>query len=311
MRIGFAHPVYRFAALVPATLESRHFSSPEELAAGIGTLDVLVAGARWWDNALIARAGRLRLIQSVTAGVEHLDLSLLRARGIRLATAQGCADIAVAEHALGLMLALTRQLHLARDNQSRRRYRPMIAEPALREGELHGRTLLLAGFGPIGKRIAALAKAFGMTVLCIRNTPAPGDAVDEMHGLGALHELLPRADIVALACPLTRETARMIDARALACMKPSALLVNVARGGLVDEAALVAALAGGAIAGAALDCFEAEPLPADSPLWDMSQVIVTPHSAWSSPLYEKRIAEVLLDNLGRLARGERLRNEIV
>ena len=311
MRIGFAHPVYRFAAIMPPELECLHFSSPEELAAGIGAVDVLVAGARWWDNALIARADRLRLIQSVTAGVEHLDLALLRARGIRLATAQGCADVAVAEHALGLMLSLTRQLHLARDNQNRRHYRPMIAEPASREGEMNGRTLLLAGFGPIGKRIATLAKAFGMTVLGIRNTPAPGAGVDEMHGLGALHELLPRADIVALACPLTRETALMIDARALAGMKSSGFLVNVARGGLVDEAALVAALAGGAIAGAALDCFETEPLPEASPLWGMPQVIVTPHSGWSSPRYEERIAEVLLDNFERLARGGLLRNEIV
>jgi D-2-hydroxyacid dehydrogenase (NADP+) len=127
-----------------------------------------------------------------------------------------------------------------------------------------------------------------------------------------LHEVMAQADIVALTCPLTPETEGLIGAQALAAMKPSAYLINVARGKVVDEAALLASLNAGGIAGAGLDCFHDEPLPADSPFWNLPQVIVTPHSAGETRAYETNVVDMLMDNLGRLARGETvLRNQIV
>ena len=313
--IGFAHPAYQFAALLAERaphLRCLHFASREELAAGIGEVDALAQSSVFWDNGLLERAGKLRFIQSMSVGINHYDLDLLRARGIRLANAQGCVDIAVAEHAIGLMLALTRKLHLARDNQARRHFRPMERDVNARETELYGKTLLVIGFGPIGQRLAGLARAFGMQVLAVRAQPQLGGPADEVHGQPALPVLLPRANFVVLACPLTPQTEGMIDAAALAQMKPSAVLVNVARGRVVDEPALVAALAARQIAAAALDCFWQEPLPAASPLWGFENVIITPHSAGETNRYEERLADIMLDNVSRILRGEReLRNGIV
>lgn len=313
--IGFAHPSYDFAPVMAAqapAFECRHFRSREALAAGVNGVDVLAQGSVLWDGALLARAGKLRLIQSLSVGVEHFDLAGLRARGIRLANAQGCVDGAVAEHAMGLMLTLTRQLHLARDAQKARHFGGRIGDPARRPGELAGRTLLVVGLGAIGARLAVLAKAFGMRVTGLRRDPALGpEGADAVIGPAGLAQALTQADIVALACPLTPETGSLIDAAALASMKPSALLINVARGKVVDEPALIAALQAGRIAGAGLDCFWAEPLPPDSPLWAMENVVLTPHSAGETGHYEERLAAILLENVARLRRGEaRLVNEV-
>ena len=188
----------------------------------------------------------------------------------------------------------------------------MIGDRARREDELGGKTLVIVGLGRIGLRLAALASAFGLRVIGMRRSPAPEPHVEAVVRPDQLHEVLAQADIVALTCPLTPETERLIDAAALAAMKPSAVLINVARGRVVDEAALLAALAEGRLAGAGLDCFHDEPLPAASPFWSMPQVIVTPHSAGETRAYESNVVDVLIDNLGRLARGETaLRNQIV
>jgi len=189
----------------------------------------------------------------------------------------------------------------------------MISDIAQREHELGGKTLLVIGLGAIGSRLARLAKAFDMRVIGVKRDPATGgDAADEVHGLGELKALLPQADFVLLTCPLTRETEKLIDAGALSCMKPSAFLVNVARGGCVDEGALIDGLKAGKIAGAALDVTATEPLPPASPLWDFGNVLVTPHTAGETQKYEDNVLDILVENLGRLARGEtRLVNEIV
>lgn len=314
--IGVAHPTYDFRewleALAPDVTCLR-LRSREDLRARIGEVDVLAQSSGFWDDGLLADAPRLRLIQSLSVGVNHFGLDALRAHGVRLANAQGCVDIAVAEHAIGLMLTLTRRLHVARDNQRAHVFEAKTATPARREGELFGRTLLIIDLGPIGQRLAGLAKAFGMKVIGVRRDPSLGaGAGDEVFGQAALPDLLPRADIVALACPLTRETQGLIDAAALAAMKPGALLINVARGKVVDEPALIEALRAGRLAGAGLDCFWTEPLPGDSPLWDFENVVITPNSAGETPLYEARLAEILVDNIRRLQRGEaQLRNEIV
>lgn len=285
--------------------------SREALAERVGEADVVVASGLW-DNALLERAGRLRFIQSVSAGTDNFDLDAIRRQGVRLASARGGNAAAVAHHAMGLVLALARRLPEARDNQAARKWRPMQGDPARREDELTGQTMVIVGLGAIGGRLARLAKAFDMRVLGVRRDVGAGaQGADSVHALSDLPVLLGAADWVVLTCPLTPDTAGLIDAAALARMKPGAALVNVARGGCVIESDLVEALASGRIAGAGLDTFAREPLPAESPLWSAPNVLVTPHSAGETRSYERNVIGLLTDNLGRLRSGQALRNGIV
>jgi D-2-hydroxyacid dehydrogenase (NADP+) len=189
----------------------------------------------------------------------------------------------------------------------------MIGDASQREDELGGKTLVVVGLGQIGGRLAQLAKAFDMRVVGLRRDPAAGrGAADAVRAMGELESLSPVADFVALTCSLTRETENLVNAEALGRMKPSAYLVNVARGRVVDEAALVEALAARRIAGAGIDVTTEEPLAARSPLWGIEHVLITPHTAGETRRYEDNVIEILRDNLGRLWRGEeRLRNQVV
>ncbi|HZT88942.1 MAG TPA: D-2-hydroxyacid dehydrogenase [Stellaceae bacterium] len=315
LAICFAHVAYRlherFAALGTG-IASFEVRDPEALTRRIEEADVLVISGLW-RNDLLDRARRLRFIQSVGAGTDQFPQDELRRRGIRLASARGVNARAVAEHALALMLALARRLPEARDNQARRVWRGMIGDLAQREDELGGKTLLVVGLGQIGGRLAELGKALDMRVLALRRDAAAGPgAADAVHGMDRLGELLPQADFVVLACPLTPETEKLIDAAALARMKPSAYLVNVARGRVVDEPPLIEALAAHRIAGAGIDVTVEEPLPPSSPLWGMEHVLVTPHTAGETRRYEDNVIAILRDNLARLQRGEEpLRNQVV
>jgi phosphoglycerate dehydrogenase-like enzyme len=178
---------------------------------------------------------------------------------------------------------------------------------------LGGKTLLVVGVGRIGGRLARLAKAFGMHVVGLRRDPANGaEGADEIHPMTALHAQLPRADIVALCCALTDETRGLMEARAFAAMKPAAALVNVARGRVCDEPALIAALQSGRIGQAALDVTADEPLPAESPLWAMPNVLITPHTGGETRAYEDNVLDLMEENLARLRRGESaLKNQVV
>ena len=315
LAICFAHVAYRlqerFAALATgiASFEVRDSASLEQR---VGDADVLVISGLW-QNRLLERAPRLRYIQPIGAGTDQFPLEELAKRGIRLASARGVNAQAVAEHAMALILALSRRLPEARDNQSARVWRQMIGDLSRREDEIGGKTLIVVGLGQIGGRLARLAKAFDMRVVGLRRNPAAGrGAADAVHKMGELGSLLPEADFVALTCPLTEETENLVDAAAFARMKPSAHLVNVARGRVVDEAALIAALAAGRIAGAGIDVTAEEPLAPESPLWGLAQVLITPHTAGETRRYEDNVIEILRDNLGRLQRGEpQLRNQVV
>lgn len=314
LTIGFAHAAYQ----LQAEFETRghaaqHFEvrSLDELEARIGEADVLVVSGLW-RNELLAKAPRLKFIQSISAGTDQFGRDALKAANVRLASAQGANERAVAEHAMALILALTRQLHLARDNQTAKQWRPMIGDRSRREDELGGKTLVIVGLGRIGLRLATLANAFGLRVIGVRRQPEAAPGVEAVIRTDQLNEALAEADIVALTCPLTPETEGLIGAQALAAMKPSALLINVARGKVVDEQALLAALRENRLAGAGLDCFHEEPLLASSPFLALGQVLVTPHSAGETRAYEKNVVDTLLDNLGRLARGEAtLKNQII
>ena len=315
LSICFAHVAYRlrerFAAL-DTGIVAFEVRDAESLMARVGEADVLVISGLW-RNELLPGAKRLRFIQAIGAGTDQFPRDELARSGIRLASARGVNARVVAEHAAALILALSRRLPEARDNQRARHWRGMIGDLTRREDELGGKTLLIVGLGDIGGRLARLAKAFDMRVVGLRRDPAAGPgAADAVHPMAALGTLLPEADFVVLACPLTKETEHLIDTTALGRMKPSAYLVNVARGRVVDEAALVDALAARHIAGAALDVTADEPLPPTSPLWAMEHVLITPHTAGETRRYEDNVIEILRDNLERLWRGEpHLRNQIV
>ena len=315
LAICFAHVAYRLQErfeLQDTGISSFEVRDLDTLAARLGEADVLVISGLW-RSSLLENAGRLKFIQSIGAGTDQFPRDELAKRGIRLASAAGVNARAVAEHAMALILALARRLPEARDNQAKRVWRQMIGDLTLREDELGGKTLLLVGLGGIGGRVAQLAKAFDMRVVAFRQHPAAGPgAADEVRPLGDFKALLPQADFVALCCPLTAETENLVDAEALARMKPSAYVVNVARGRVVDEAALTSALAAHKIAGAGIDVTVEEPLADSSPLWGMEHVLVTPHTAGETRRYEDNVIEILRDNLGRLWRGEsQLRNQVV
>jgi phosphoglycerate dehydrogenase-like enzyme len=315
LTLCFAHVAYRLQERFLARrtgMASFEARSLEDLQRHLPEADVLVVSGLW-RNSLLDQAPKLRFIQSISAGIDQYDTAALKARGISLASAQGANERAVAEHAMALILALNRRLGEARDNQTRRHWRPMMSEFARREDELGGKTLLIIGFGRIGQRLARLAKAFDMRVIGLRrNIAAAGPGADAVHPIGELARLLPKADIVALTCPLTPETQGLIGASALAAMKPGALLINVARGRCVDEAALIAALAKGKLAGAGLDCFSEEPLGGESPLWNFPNVLITPHSAGETRRYEDNVLDLLLENLDQLWSNRLpLRNQIV
>jgi phosphoglycerate dehydrogenase-like enzyme len=313
--ICFAHVAYRMAdrfALRNTGLPHFQVWSREEMAARIGEADVVVVSG-FWQNSLISAASRLKFIQSISAGTDQYDRTALAAAGIRLASAAGVNARAVAEHAMALILALARRLPEARDNQLQATWRGMIGDLSRREDELGGKTLLVVGPGRIGGRLAQFGRAFDMHVIALKRDAATAvDGAHEVHPIGRLAEHLPRADYVALTCPLTAETEGLIGAQALGLMKPSAFLINCARGRVVDEPALIAALQAGRIAGAGLDVTAEEPLGAHSPLWAMPNVLLTPHTAGETRAYEDNVIDILLENLARLGRGETaLVNQIV
>jgi len=315
LTICFAHGAYRMAEQFAARATGiRHVQvfNADQLTQQLPEADVLVV-SMLWRNQQVDIARKLKFIQSISAGVDQYDRELLRARGIRLASAAGVNAQAVAEHAMALILALRRKLHISRDNQAARFWRPMSSDIATREDELGGKTLLIVGLGRIGARLAKLGKAFDMHVIATKRdaSQGAGDA-DEVFTNDRLPELLGRADVVALTCPLTPDTENLIDAKTLALMKPTAHLINVGRGKIVDEDALIRALAEQRIAAAGLDVTREEPLPAVSPLWAMPNVIVTSHVAGETQRYEDSVIDILLENLDRLWRGETaLRNQIV
>ena len=315
LTVCFAHRAYRLAErfeLRNTGIGYVQARSPDDLLHQLREADVLVV-SMLWNNAFAKDMPRLKFIQSISAGVDYYDQDVLRAQGIRLASAAGVNAEAVAEHAMALTLALYRKLPEARDNQTARHWRGMISDISSREDQLTGKTMLIVGLGRIGARLAKLAKAFDMQVLAVRRDPTAGPGpADAVFAQDKLHEVIGRADVVALTCPLTPETENLIDARALAAMRPTAYLINVARGRVVDETALVTALQERRISGAGLDVVVDEPLPADSPLWSMPNVLITPHTAGETQRYEDAVIDILLENLDRLWRGETtLKNQVV
>ena len=255
--------------------------------------------------AILEACPKLGFVQAFSSGIEHLPAAALQARGVALATAAGAGAGPIAEFALARILEVWKHLRDLESMQRERRFQ----RPAGRV--LAGSTLGVVGLGAIGSALAQRARALGMRVLATRAHPERGaeaGLVDEVLSPRELPRLLGEADVVALSVPHTGETADLMDAAALAAMKPGAVLCNVARGALVDESALLAALEGGHLSAAILDVTREEPLPAESPLWDAPNVYLSPHSAVSPEAYVGSVLELFARNLCRYAAGERPEN---
>lgn len=307
--------VWTVPAGLIADLALRHpdvrFESPSDRAAAERLLpgaDVVYGALVDADNFHLAR--RLRWIHVSSAGVGSLLFPALAESGVVLTNGRGLHAVSMAEHALGLMLAFARKLHLARDLQHDHRWEQagLWTDPPP-FGQLAGGTLGIVGLGAVGSALAERAVALGMRVIAVRPHPArdPRPA-HEQWGLDRLPELLEQSDWVVLAAPHTAATRGLIGAAELARMKPGAVLVNLGRGALVDEPALVAALRAGRIGGAALDVVRREPLAADSPLWDLPNAVLTPHVSGLGPRYWERAVEQFAVNLERFLAGRPLLN---
>jgi phosphoglycerate dehydrogenase-like enzyme len=295
----------RVAALVAEGLQVATCSEADDeaYARHMAEADVLWHVLKPVTAAHIAAAPSLRLIQKIGVGVNTIDLAAARARGIAVCNMPGTNSRAVAEMTLLLMLAALRRA--AALDAATRRGEGWIAGPRWQEayGELCGRTVGLVGYGAVPAILAPMLDAMGADLIYTARAPK----AERPGAWSTLEALLARADIVSLHLPLTPETTRVIDAAALARMKPGAILVNTARGGLVDEPALVAALASGRLAAAGLDVFAQEPVVPDNPLLALDNVVLAPHVAWLTPETLARSLAVAVENCRRLAcRGELL-----
>lgn len=242
-----------------------------------------------------------------TAIEQHVFVPPLLARGVKLTTSAGTNSEPVAHTAIMGLLMLARKFPHWIDAQRRHAWEPLRGDHA--PHDLRGQTAIVVGLGNIGLAIADFCRTVGMHVIGIRRSPKRAeDRLDEIHPPSALMELLPRCQWLILACPYTKETHHLVNAQTLAKLPRGAALINVARGRVVDEPVLIEALRSGQVGCAYLDVFEKEPLPAESPLWDMPHVIVTPHNAAVADGNERRAAELFLSNLERWARGEPLAN---
>lgn len=256
------------------------------------------------EMALLDRATELRLFACVFAGTDHLPLRALASRGVAVTNASGIHAPGVAEGAVGSMLAFARGLLEARRRDDRREW------AHVRSPGLAGRTVTVVGLGAIGTAVVERLAEFSVETIGVRHTPAKGGPTDAVIGFenDALHDALAGTDYLVLACPLTETTRGLVDEAAIATLPPTAVVVNVARGPVVDTEALVDGLRAGQLRGAALDVTEPEPLPPSHPLWNFENVLITPHAGGHTPHHWPRMADIVAENVGRLAAGDELVN---
>ena len=301
-----ADPRMEALARAPTGVRVLVGETPEDFGDGLAQADAILC---WWrgraalDPILAAAPPRLRWIHASAAGLDHLVSPALLACPAVVTNSRGVYGDALGEYVLAAMLYFVKDLTRLRDAQARRAWEPF-------EGErLAGKVLAIVGYGDIGRAIARRAHALGVEVVAQRRRPelTAGDP-DVARVTGDLRAAIAPADFVVLAAPLTPETERLIGAEQLAWMRPGAVLINVGRGRLVVEAALVQALQRGALRGAALDVFETEPLPPEHPFWAMPQVLLSPHSADRVTGWLDRTMGLFLDNLERFVRGAPLLN---
>lgn len=306
---------FRSAIITDPTLARSvdlQFASAASAAPVVADADVVACGVL--SPELIDLANRLKWIAFWSAGLDGKVTEQMSARKLILTNASGVHGPNIAEHVFAMMLMFTRrmEMHLrSQINHTWDRRMPIERPPA---AELSGQTLGIVGLGRIGEALTVRARAFGMRVSAVKLNPESrhehddGVSPDSLRGLDGLPDLLRESDHVCIALPYTPQTHHLFDAGMLRRMKPTAYLYNIARGAILDERALVGALRDGVIAGAGLDVFEEEPLPASSELWDRQNVIITPHVAGLTPYYFERFAVLFAENLRRFLAGERLNN---
>ena len=281
------------------TIEVRQTDNPEEARELVKGSEILVT----WKNAFqpeFWESSGLRWVHLLSAGIDGLVVPPTAQGRVLLTNSRGIHGIPISEHVFALMLAFSRGLNQYGRNQTQRKWRQGQLT------ELRGKTLGIVGFGSIGREIARLGAAFGMRVLVVKRSPGAAAEVSRVVGPEGLEMVLKESDYLVLALPLTAESRRLLGARELELMKPSAILINIARGEIVNEEVLARALEQKVIAGAGLDVFEAEPLPPDSPLWQLDNCIITPHCAALSPQYMTRATDLFCRNLDAYINGDPL-----
>ena len=279
---------------------------------GLSTKHETLPDTQIFYNAM-RRAPSLRWAHGHAAGADRPIFQELMARGVQVTTSSGANAGVVVQTALAGLLALARGFPKMLAAQRAHVWAPLIKSGLPRD--LAGQTAVIVGWGPIGQQLGALLAVLGLNVIAVRRKALPvtdtANAAVETVSFEDLNKVLPRADWLVLACPLNERTRELINAEALACLPAGAHFINVARGEVVDEVALVNALQRGKLAGACLDVFAHEPLPTSSPLWDLPNVMVTPHSAGFSDANAAKVAQMFIDNLARWLAGEQLCNRAI
>ncbi|PPA70723.1 D-2-hydroxyacid dehydrogenase [Jeotgalibacillus proteolyticus] len=253
----------------------------------------IIGGWKRPMNELLTDSSNLKWLQSWSAGIDNFPLETFEKRNYLLTSGNGVHANPISETIFALMLGLTRLIHTyVRQQQSKTWHHAGL------KLELHGKTIAILGAGAIGKETAKIAKAFGMTVLGVRKSNKDEEYFDKMHSIEQLNEVLPQSDYVVVTLPLTKETNKLFKKEQFELMKDSAFFINIGRGEIVEEKDLIEALQKDKIAGAGLDVFEQEPLDESSPLWEMENVIVTPHTSGATEYYDERIINnIFLPNL--------------
>ena len=284
---------------LPPEITFRVCRTEDEAVANATEATVLVHRGHVYPSRLMAAASKLRWVHNLGAGVEHWLCSDFTRRGITLTNSRGCNAPPIGEYVAAVILGFGRGLHRVARAQFEKRWQPQFG----RAFEVTEMTVGLVGYGSVAREVAWRAEALGLKVVATRRNLNAGNG-----SFFSFAEVLSLADFLVVAVPLTRETRHLLGSEAFARMKPGSYLINVSRGSTVDEQALVEALHSGHLAGAALDVFETEPLPLESPLWEMPNVIVTPHTAAASPRLYARKAALLAENLRRFLDGRELVN---
>ncbi len=288
-------------------VDLRHLAPPvtDDQRAALARVEVVIAMDLPFDIGDLAP--NLRWVQGMGAGVSQLTSAGLADAGIRLTTAAGVNAVSISEFVIARLLQMWKQLPAVDAFARQRQWQPTFGR------EVAGLTLGVVGLGAIGRQVARRARALGLDVIAQRRSARPGDTdsdVDELYGPGGLAELAARSDAIVSAVPETADTIDLFDVPFFASMRPGALFVNVGRGSAVVEDALSAALVSGHLAGAAIDVTREEPLPADSPLWSVPNLLISPHSATAPDQFWPNLHELFRENVRRYLAGEPLRNEV-
>ncbi len=314
--------LYKSTAKVPMVIEPQHIEkirktipkgeiihveTEEELLAQNFNADILLTWGQLSPNEYYKSATNLKWIHALSAGVEGLMKVDLDGSKVKVTNSKGIHGLAMSEFTMCYILSFLKGFPLLyRQQQNKVWQKPSKPGPE----ECIGKTVGIIGMGDIGKEVARKAKFFGMKVLGVKRRPQPTEYVDQMYSLAEIDNVLQQSDFVVILVPLTRESYHLINKEKLHMMKKTAVIINIGRGPVIDEQALVKVLEEGIIAGAALDATEAEPLDQNSPLWGMPNVIISPHMSADSPLYMGRAIDIFCNNIGLFLEGKELYNQI-